>query len=85
MRIAVASDDGVNVALHTGHCKGFVVYEVADESATPLEYHLHDFTAHALGHCQGEHAHDPTSGHGSITRKGIIQPVNRERVREVIG
>jgi len=65
VRIAVASDDGVNVAHHTGRCKGFVVYEVADRTASRLEYRLNGFTAHAFGHCRGEHDHDAASAHHS--------------------
>jgi len=65
VRIAIASDDGVNVALHTGRCKGFVVYEVADKSASRLEYRLNGFTAHALGQWHGEHTHDSASAHHS--------------------
>ena len=65
MKIAVASDDGVNVALHTGRCRGFVIYEVAGQAATHTEYRANNFTTHALGQCQGDHAHDSGSSHHS--------------------
>jgi predicted Fe-Mo cluster-binding NifX family protein len=65
MKIAVASDDGVNVALHTGRCRGFVIYEVAEKSAIRLEHRDNGFTAHALGQCGGEHSHEPGSSHHS--------------------
>lgn len=62
MRIAVASDDGRNVAAHTGRCGGFVVYDLADQAATRVEYRTNQYTAHALGECQGHHD-DPNGGH----------------------
>jgi predicted Fe-Mo cluster-binding NifX family protein len=65
VRIAIASDDRENVALHTGRCKGFVVYEIAEKSAARLEYRANGFTAHAMGQCSGEHAHEAASGHHS--------------------
>ena len=65
MRIAVASDNGVDVAMHTGRCKGFVIYELADEAATRIEQRVNGFTAHATGQCQGEHSHEPGAGHHS--------------------
>ena len=52
MRIAVASDDGVGIAAHTGRCRGFVVFEVSDEKASRVEYRPNTFTAHAQGECR---------------------------------
>lgn len=60
MKIAVASDDGTNVALHTGRCRGFLIYETTGPTATRLEHRVNGYTAHAQGQCHGEHTH----GHG---------------------
>ncbi len=56
MRIAVASDDGVNIAAHTGRCRGFVVFDVSGPAAIRGEYRPNTFTAHAQGACTGAHA-----------------------------
>jgi predicted Fe-Mo cluster-binding NifX family protein len=64
MRIAVATDDGVTIATHTGRCRGIVVFEMEDGNARRLEERQNVFTPHARGECQGdEHAH--ASGHHS--------------------
>jgi len=57
MKIAVASDDGVNVALHTGRCRGFVIYEITSTTANRQEHRVNGYTAHAQGQCKGEHPH----------------------------
>jgi predicted Fe-Mo cluster-binding NifX family protein len=66
MRIAVASDDGVDVAAHTGRCRGFVVFDINGQEATRNEYRPNTFTAHAQGKCSGvegdahaHHSHGP--------------------------
>lgn len=63
MKIAIASDDQVRVAAHTGRCRGFAIYEIAEGTACRLEYRPNTFTAHALGQCAGGHAHDSAAGH----------------------
>lgn len=65
MKIAVATDDGINVAGHTGRCQGFVIFEIADGIATRLEYRPNAFTAHARGECAGDHAPGAQPGHHS--------------------
>lgn len=65
MRIAIASDDGVHVAMHTGRCRGFVVYEVDDGVARRTEYRENRFTEHALGRCGDHAAQEPASSHHS--------------------
>jgi predicted Fe-Mo cluster-binding NifX family protein len=55
MRIAVASDNGVDVAAHTGRCRGFVVFEINGQDAVRGEHRENAFTAHAQGACTGEH------------------------------
>jgi predicted Fe-Mo cluster-binding NifX family protein len=67
MRIAVASDDGVDVAAHTGRCRGFVVFDVDGPEATRSEYRPNTYTAHARGECSGDHQHaDQQHSHGAL-------------------
>jgi predicted Fe-Mo cluster-binding NifX family protein len=61
MRIAIASDDGTTIAGHTGRCRGFAIYEVLEGRATRREFRENEFTAHARGQCDREHA-DATAG-----------------------
>lgn len=63
MRIAVASDDGINVAAHTGRCKGFVTYDISNRTATRIEFLANSHTAHARGECDGQHGHDRAGAH----------------------
>ncbi len=66
MRIAIPSDDGVNIASHTGRTRGFVIYDIEDSKARRLEYRENRYTAHARGehenhtdHAHRHHSHDP--------------------------
>lgn len=63
MRIAIASDDRVQVAAHTGRCKGFAIYETDGARATFMEYRDNNYTAHAQGLCPGEHDHHGQEHH----------------------
>jgi predicted Fe-Mo cluster-binding NifX family protein len=54
MKIAVASDDGVSLAAHTGRCLRLVVFDVGADGASREEDRPNVFTAHALGECSGE-------------------------------
>jgi predicted Fe-Mo cluster-binding NifX family protein len=65
MRIAIAADDGEHVAAHTGRCRGFVIFEVAGQEATRVEYRPNAFTAHARGECHEDHTPSEPSSHGS--------------------
>ena len=61
MKIAVASDDGNDVALHTGRCRRFVIYETTGSAVRRAEARTNGFTAHALGQCQSQE-HEPGTG-----------------------
>ncbi len=59
MKIAVASNNNVNVSGHLGRCKGFMIYEVNDNEVINSQYRENTFTNH--GH---EHHHQHERGHG---------------------
>jgi predicted Fe-Mo cluster-binding NifX family protein len=65
MRIAVASDDGTQIAEHTGRCRGFVIFEITGQDAAQVEFRKNEFTAHAHGECHGEHAQPGVDMHHS--------------------
>jgi predicted Fe-Mo cluster-binding NifX family protein len=63
MNIAIASDDGINIASHLGKTRGFIIFDVQDEKITNQWYRKNTFTGHARG----------LSGHGhEIDRHGPI-------------
>ena len=66
MRIAVASDDNVNVCGHVGKCRGFLVLDVENGKIIKKEYRENSFTNHFnLKHSEGDHHHTHQRGHGS--------------------
>jgi tRNA (adenine37-N6)-methyltransferase len=65
MRIAIPSDNELEIAQHTGRCRGFSVYDVADGKAAKVEYRPNTFTQHHQQHasdgqhrCGHGHSHD---------------------------
>ena len=66
MRIAVATDDNVNVCGHVGKCRGFIIFDVEDGQIINKEIRENSFTNHFnRRHSDGEHHHSPDRGHGS--------------------
>lgn len=65
MKIAVASDDGKNIAGHFGRCKLFVVFEIEGKKIKNKEIRKNDFTAHASGECSHSEEHRPGAGEHS--------------------
>ena len=67
MKIAVASNDCVNVSPHFGRCSQFIVFEIKDGSILNQEIRDNTFTVHAMGECEsGEHHHDQPHSHAQI-------------------
>ncbi len=64
MKIAVASDDGKDVAGHFGRARGFVIVEVEDKEIMRIDYLPNTFTGHARGMHEEEHHHH--HGHPEI-------------------
>ena len=66
-RIAIPTDDEAHVAPHTGRCRGFVVYDLAEGKASKVEYRPNTFTQHHLVHGAGEqHQHGHGHSHDGI-------------------
>jgi len=57
MRIAIPSDDGTNIAAHTGRASGFVIFDVKDSAVEKVDYRTNSYTGHAKG------LHSPEGGH----------------------
>lgn len=65
MRFAVASDDGIQIALHTGRCQQFAIFDVENQILKPVEVRTNRFTAHALGLCNPGQESESHSDHHS--------------------
>ncbi len=65
MKIAVATDDFINVSGHVGRCAGFLVYDIEKGEVVSIEERKNFFTNHSRGG-NGHHSHHQHgSGHGS--------------------
>lgn len=62
MKIAVASDNQINVSGHLGRVNGFLIYEVSDNKVIGRNYILNSFTNHKIGE-KHEHHHGPGHAH----------------------
>ena len=49
MKIAIASDDGINIASHFGRTRGFIIFNIEDASISMQHYRDNTFTGHARG------------------------------------
>jgi len=54
MRIAIASENGIDVSGHLGRCAGFVIYDIAEGGARQVEFRENIFTHHHTAGCEGE-------------------------------
>lgn len=66
MKIAVASDDGLNLAHHFGRTKGFLLFDVDEKKILNKNYVKNTFTGHARGHHHDSHEHHHHHTHGNI-------------------
>jgi len=58
MKIAVATDDNINVTGHVGRCAAFIVYTIEENKIISKEIRENNFTHHGRGnHEEGEHHH----------------------------
>jgi predicted Fe-Mo cluster-binding NifX family protein len=61
MKIAVASDNRINIANHFGRTLGFLIYTIDNNEIKDRVYIENDFTGHAQGQ---HHDHDHDHSHG---------------------
>ncbi len=76
MKIAIPSDDKVNICKHFGRTKGFVIVELQNNEVVNKEYKENTFTGHAQGHHHNhgdEHNHQHGGGHHS--HQGIFDAI----------
>jgi predicted Fe-Mo cluster-binding NifX family protein len=62
MKIAIASDDRINLALHFGRTRGFLVYELDGGQILGSEYVENTFTGHSSNHKFENHGHHHSHG-----------------------
>lgn len=65
MKIAVATDDFINVSGHVGRCAGFLVYDIEKGEVVSIEERKNSFTNHSRGGHEHHSHHQHGSGHGS--------------------
>lgn len=69
MKVAIASDDQVNIANHFGRTKGFLIYKIDEDKVVNKKYVENNFTGHAQGHHHNhDHQHSHQHSHGGILR-----------------
>ena len=61
MKIAIATDDFVNITGHVGRCRGFLIYELENGKIISKENVENTFTHHKMG---VHHHHGEGHGHG---------------------
>ena len=61
MKVAVATDDFVNVTGHVGRCNGFLVFEIEEGKIVNVENRENNFTNHKRSE---HHSHDHEHSHG---------------------
>ena len=49
MNIAIASDDGINIASHLGKTRGFIIFNIQNDRIWNQWYRKNTFTGHARG------------------------------------
>ena len=75
-KIAIATDDQKRVTGHIGRCKGFMIYEIADQKVINKELRENQFTNHRIGsgnhHHHGEGEAHRGQGHGRHSHEHLI-------------
>jgi predicted Fe-Mo cluster-binding NifX family protein len=76
MKIAVASDDQINIADHFGRTRGFIVYSITGNKIAQKEYIENNVTGHSQGH---HHEHGSEHGHHH-SHEGILNALKESEV-----
>ncbi|MCE5302391.1 MAG: hypothetical protein LLF97_04675 [Planctomycetaceae bacterium] len=67
-KVAVASEDGVNISHHFGRSRCFLIFETEDKQIVGQSLRDNTFTAHARGECQPGEEHHHHHGHEAIVQ-----------------
>jgi predicted Fe-Mo cluster-binding NifX family protein len=71
MKVAIASDNGSDIAAHFGRCSHFIIYEINGKSIKGKETRKNQFTGHSQNECHGNpENHEP--GNGTHSHDSII-------------
>jgi len=76
MKIAVASDDKINIANHFGRTLGFLIFDIEDQKISGKQYVENIITGHSQGH-HNEHNHEHGHHHSHI---GILSALKDSQV-----
>jgi predicted Fe-Mo cluster-binding NifX family protein len=57
MKIAIATDDRINIAKHTGRAVEFAIFEIENGTVVNTEFLKNDHTHHEHHHEHGDHQH----------------------------
>ncbi|MGI6456141.1 MAG: NifB/NifX family molybdenum-iron cluster-binding protein [bacterium] len=72
MKFAIATDDGAHIAVHTGRCRYFEIYENINGSLVRVELRANQHTAHARGECHERQQGDPAEAHVHKSHDDLI-------------
>lgn len=75
MKIAIPSDNKVQISAHFGRTRGFMVYEIDRNEILNSEYRDNTFTGHAMGQ-HHEHDHHEDNDHQQHTHGRILDALN---------
>lgn len=75
MKIAVATDDYLNVTGHVGRCLGFLIYNVENGKIISEEIRENNFTNHGRG-ASHEHGHEHNHEHGKSGHAKLAEGIN---------
>ncbi|MFH1119605.1 MAG: NifB/NifX family molybdenum-iron cluster-binding protein [Bacteroidota bacterium] len=72
MKIAVPSNDGINISAHFGRSKGFIIFDTDGNRISGKQYIDNTITGHAQGHHhESDHPHGAQGDH-SHSHAGIL-------------
>jgi len=67
-KVAVASEDGVNISRHFGRSRCFLLFEIEGKQVVRQSLRDNTFTAYARGECQEGAEHHHHHGHGAMVQ-----------------
>jgi predicted Fe-Mo cluster-binding NifX family protein len=74
MKIAVASNNKINVTGHLGKCRGFMIYEIKENNIFSKQYIENTFTHHRQHGIEDEKEHE--HAHEGHSHNNLIEGLN---------